>query len=116
MVNKGPCIGSIVNWRYILLIFKVHIFVFACLHSFLNIYYKSITVRFYILIKIPPLIRYPENFQPTLLLRNPSPSRLFGTQELLLAIYKFICNLIITSFIMLVLQWENTVYILCKNQ
>ena len=64
--------------------FQSSYFAFACLYLFLNVYYKYIMLRFSIppLIKTPTprFIRYPENFQPTLLL-GPLRSRSFGTQE-----------------------------------
>ena len=68
------------NWRYqykhfIIKISIIEYFVFACLDSLLNIYYKYIIFRFF----TPstrwlrsPIIKYPGNFLPTLLLRPPS--------------------------------------------
>ena len=53
---------------------KIHIlvvyFVFACLYSFVNIYYKYTIFRFSMppSIKTNPFITYPGNFQTTLLL------------------------------------------------
>ena len=51
-----------------IVIFWSSYFVFCCLYSFLNIYYKYIIFRF----SIPPAFRYLENFQPSLLMR-PNP-------------------------------------------
>ena len=65
-----------------MLIFKVQIF-------FLLVYIRlTFTINTYFfdfpsppVIKTPPLIRYPENFQPTLLLRLPVNLALKSTHE-----------------------------------
>ena len=64
--KKGPYIDSIVHWRYNIVNFWSSYFVFACLYSFLNIYYKYKFMDFpsSSLIKTPRLLDMLEISSP----------------------------------------------------
>ena len=88
-ISKFEQLSKRKKWKkiHILVLYYIRdtlsFFVFACLYSFLTIYYKYIIFRFSIPPPPPPLppplsplTRCRENFQPTLLLKPPAPSYL----------------------------------------